>query len=178
MTLQAHWYVVHAYSGFENKVRETILEQAAKKGLEAEIEEILVPIEEYVEVKKGEKITLQRCYYPGYVLVKMQLSDQVWHMIKDIPKVAGFLGERGRPIPVPQSEVDKILRQVQEGVKTKGAGIVFEIGEKVRVCEGPFASFTGLVEEVEQERSRLKVSVSIFGRATPVELEYTQVEKV
>ncbi len=171
------WYVVHVYSGFETKVADSIREQAQKKGLEDAIGEILVPIEEVVEVKKGERVTSERKFFPGYVLVSMELTDEVWHLIKNTPKVTGFLGGRGRPSPVRQSEVDKILQQVKEGVDHPKHRVTFEIGETVRVCDGPFNSFSGLVEEVDEEKARLKVSVSIFGRATPVELEFTQVEK-
>ncbi len=172
------WYVVHVYSGFENKVAETIKEQAEKKKLADKIEEVLVPVEEVIEVKNGEKVALQRKFFPGYVLVKMELTDEAWHLIRDTPKVSDFLGSKGRPSPVSQAEVDRIVKQVKEGVDRPKATISFEIGESVRVCDGPFTSFTGLVEEVDEEKARLKVSVSIFGRATPVELEYTQVEKV
>ncbi len=172
------WYVVHVYSGFENKVAETIQEQAEKKKLTDKIEEVLVPVEEVVEVKNGEKVAVQRKFFPGYVLVKMELTDDAWHLIRDTPKVSGFLGGKGRPSPVSQAEVDRIIKQVKEGVERPKPSIAFEIGESVRVCDGPFTSFTGLVEEVDEEKARLKVSVSIFGRATPVELEYTQVEKV
>lgn len=172
------WYVVHVYSGFENKVAETIKEQAEKKKLADKFEEVLVPVEEVVEVKKGEKVAAQRKFFPGYVLVKMEMTDEAWHLIRDTPKVSGFLGGKGGPSPVSQAEVDRILKQVKEGVDRPKPLVSFEIGESVRVCDGPFTSFTGLVEEVDEEKARLKVSVSIFGRATPVELEYTQVEKV
>ncbi len=172
------WYVVHVYSGFENKVAEAIQEQAEKKGLAERLGEILVPTEEVVEIIKGEKVKSQRKFFPGYVLVQMDLSDAVWQLVRDTPKVTGFLGGKGRPSPVSQREVDRILQQVQEGVDRPKPTVAFEIGESVRVCDGPFTSFTGLVEEVDDEKARLKVSVSIFGRATPVELEYTQVEKV
>ncbi len=172
------WYVVHVYSGFENKVAETIKEQAEKKKLADKIEEVLVPVEEVVEVKKGEKIATQRKFFPGYILVKMEMTDAAWHLVRDTPKVSGFLGGKEGPSPVRQAEVDRIIKQVKEGVDRPKPTISFEIGESVRVCDGPFTSFTGLVEEVDEEKTRLKVSVSIFGRATPVELEYTQVEKV
>ena len=178
MMASMRWYVVHVYSGFENKVAETIKEQAEKKKLADKIEEVLVPVEEVIEVKNGEKVALQRKFFPGYVLVKMELTDEAWHLIRDTPKVSDFLGSKGRPSPVSQAEVDRIVKQVKEGVDRPKATISFEIGESVRVCDGPFTSFTGLVEEVDEEKARLKVSVSIFGRATPVELEYTQVEKV
>jgi len=174
----ARWYVIHVYSGFENKVRQSILEQAEQKGLTDKIEEVLVPTEEVVEVRRGAKVTSDRKFFPGYVLVKMDMSDDAWHLVKNAPKVTGFLGAHGRPSPVSQKEVDHILHQVQEGIERPKPSIVFEIGEQVRVCDGPFTSFNGLVEDVDEEKARLKVSVSIFGRATPVELEYAQVEKI
>jgi transcriptional antiterminator NusG len=175
--VKAHWYVVHILSGSEHRAAETIREQARKKGLEDQIEDILVPVEEVVEVKKGEKKTTERKFFPGYMLIKMILSDETWHLVKDAPKVSGFLGGKGRPTPVSQVEVDRIMRQVQEGAGRPKHTISFEIGEKVRVCDGPFSSFTGLVEEIDDEKARVKVSVSIFGRSTPVELEFSQVEK-
>ncbi|MEN8236618.1 MAG: transcription termination/antitermination protein NusG [Pseudomonadota bacterium] len=178
MSSSMRWYVVHVYSGFENKVAETIKEQAEKKRLSDKIEEVLVPVEEVVEVKKGEKVAVQRSFFPGYVLVKMEMTNEAWHLIRDTPKVSSFLGGKGGPIPVSQTEVDRIMKQVKEGVEQSKPAVSFEIGESVRVCDGPFTSFTGLVEEVDEEKARLKVSVSIFGRATPVELEYTQVEKI
>jgi len=172
-----HWYVVHVHSGTENKVAEAIREQAARKGLAEYIEDVLVPSEQVVEIKKGEKVTSDRKFFPGYILVKMEMADEAWHLVQNTPKVTGFLGNQGRPSPVSQREVDKIVQQLQEGVERPRNTMSFEIGEKVRVCDGPFNSFTGLVEEVDEEKSRLKVLVSIFGRATPVELEYSQVEK-
>ncbi len=173
-----HWYVVHVHSGTENKVAETIREQADRKGLSSFIEDILVPTEQVTEIKKGEKVTLDRKFFPGYILVKMEMSDDAWHLVTNTPKVTGFLGNQGRPSPVHQREVDKIVKQLQEGLERPRHTMQFEIGEKVRVCDGPFNTFSGLVEEVDEEKSRLKVLVSIFGRATPVELEFTQVEKV
>lgn len=173
-----YWYVVHVHSGFENKVADHIREQAAKKGLSEQITEILVPTEDVVEIKKGEKVKTTRKFFPGYVLVKMNLSDEAWHLVQNTPKVTGFLGGGSRPSPVSQREVDRIIKQLAEGVERAVSAASFEIGENVRVIEGPFSSFSGLVEEVDVERSRLKVSVSIFGRATPVDLEFAQVEKV
>ena len=172
-----HWYVIHVYSGFEKKVAESVREQADQKGMGALFEEVLVPVEEVVEMRRGAKIQAERKFFPGYVLVKMEMTDDTWHLVKNTPKVTGFLGGVARPSPVPQREVDRILQQVQEGIERPKPSVTFEIGEQVRVSDGPFTSFTGYVEEVDEERARLKVAVSIFGRATPVELEYSQVEK-
>jgi transcriptional antiterminator NusG len=172
------WYVVHVYSGFEKKVAEAIREQARQKGMDELFEEILVPTEEVVEMRRGQKINAERKFFPGYVLIKMELIDESWHLVKDAPKVTGFLGPRGRPSPISESEAQRILNQVKEGVERPKPSVVFEIGEQVRVSDGPFNSFNGMVEEVDEERARLKVAVSIFGRSTPVELEYTQVEKL
>ncbi len=172
------WYVLHVYSGFENKVAETIKDKARKKGLEDKVEDIMVPKEEVVEVKRGQKVNTERKVFPGYVLAKIDMSDDVWHMIKDTPKVTGFLGASNKPAPISEKEAARLLQQLQEGVERPRSSITFDIGEEVKVSEGPFASFNGTVEEVDEEKGRLKVSVSIFGRATPVELEYGQVEKI
>ena len=172
------WYVLHVYSGFENKVAEGIREKAAKQGLEEFIDEILVPTEEVVEVKRGQRVNTERKFFPGYVLAKLEMNDNVWHLIKDTPKVSGFLGAGGnRPVAISEREAMRILKQVQEGVDNPRSSVVYDIGEEVKVCDGPFASFAGIVEEIDEEKSKLKVSVSIFGRATPVELDFAQVEK-
>ncbi len=172
------WYIIHAYSNFEKKVAEAIKEQAALKGLEDQFEEVLVPLEEVVEMRRGRKVKSERKFFPGYVLVKMEMTDQAYHLVKDTPKVSGFLGTDKKPLPITEDEALRILHQVQEGVDRPKPSITFDIGEQVRVADGPFASFNGVVEEVDEERARLKVAVSIFGRATPVDLEYGQVEKV
>jgi transcriptional antiterminator NusG len=172
------WYIVHAYSNFERKVAESIKERAVSAGLSEKFEEVLVPMEEVVEMRRGRKVTSERKFFPGYVLVKMELSDETYHLIKNTPKVTGFLGTDNKPIPISEEEAGRILQQVQEGVERPKPSVTFEIGEQVRVADGPFASFNGLVEEVDEERARLKVAVSIFGRPTPVELEYGQVEKL
>ena len=172
------WYIVHAYSNFERKVAESIKERAVAAGLSDMFEEVLVPMEEVVEMRRGRKVSSERKFFPGYVLVKMELNDQTYHLIKSTPKVTGFLGTENKPIPITEEEAGRILQQVQEGVERPKPSVTFEIGEQVRVADGPFASFNGLVEEVDEERARLKVAVSIFGRATPVELEYAQVEKL
>lgn len=172
------WYIVHAYSNFERKVAESIKERAAAAGLADMFEEVLVPMEEVVEMRRGRKVSSERKFFPGYVLVKMEMNDQTYHLIKATPKVTGFLGTENKPIPITEEEAGRILQQVQEGVERPKPSVTFEIGEQVRVADGPFASFNGLVEEVDEERARLKVAVSIFGRATPVELEYAQVEKL
>jgi transcription termination/antitermination protein NusG len=172
------WYIVHAYSNFEKKVADAIRERAATAGLEECFEDIVVPMEEVVEVRRGRKVATERKFFPGYVLVKMDMNDRAFLLIKNTPKVTGFLGADNKPQPISEIEAQRILNQVKEGVDRPKPSISFEIGEQVRVADGPFASFNGHVEEVDEERARLKVAVSIFGRATPVELEFGQVEKV
>ena len=172
------WYIVHAYSNFENKVAESIREQAKQRGLEDLFEQILVPKEKVTEVRRGRKVDTERKFFPGYVLAKMELTDEAYHLIKNTPKVTGFLGTDKKPMPISDAEADRILHQVQEGIDRPKPSVSFEVGEQVRVSDGPFASFNGTVEEVDEGRSRVKVAVSIFGRATPVEQEFTQVEKV
>jgi transcriptional antiterminator NusG len=172
------WYVVHVYSGFEKKIASAIKEQAAQKGLADHFDEVLVPAEEVVEVRRGQKVNSERKFFPGYVLVKMELTDDAWHLVKNTPKVTGFLGTKTRPSPITEAEAERIMKQTQEGVEHPRPSVIFEIGEQVRVADGPFTSFNGTVEEIDEEKGRVKVSVSIFGRSTPVELEYGQVEKV
>jgi transcription termination/antitermination protein NusG len=176
--MSKRWYIVQAYSNFENKVAESIREQAKQRHLDHLFAEVIVPKEKVVEVRRGRKVDAERKFFPGYVLVKMDLSDEAYHLIKNTPKVTGFLGTDNKPMPISDAEAARILQQVQEGIERPKASITFEIGEQVRVSDGPFASFNGTVEEVDDARSRVKVAVSIFGRPTPVELEFTQVEKL
>ena len=171
------WYIIHAYSNFENKVADSIRDQAKQRGLAEHFDEILVPKEKVTEVRRGRKVEAERKFFPGYVLAKCELTDEVFHLIKNTPKVTGFLGADNKPMPISEAEASRILHQVQEGIERPKPSVSFEVGEQVRVSDGPFASFNGIVEEVDDARSRLKVAVSIFGRATPVELEFAQVEK-
>lgn len=173
-----NWYVVHAYSGFEKKVAASIKEQAESKGMEDMFEEVLVPTEEVVEMRRGSKVSSERKFFPGYVLVRMDMNQDTYHLVKNTPKVTGFLGAGNKPAPISQAEAERIIHQVREGVDRPKPSVTFDIGEEVRVNDGPFQSFNGTVEDVDEERARLKVSVSIFGRSTPVELEYGQVEKL
>jgi transcription termination/antitermination protein NusG len=172
------WYIVHTYSNFEKKVMEDIKKQVIQKKLDELFEQVIVPTEEVVEIRRGRKFKTERRFFPGYVLVKVDLTDEAFHLIKNTPKVTGFLGSGLKPVPISDIEASRILNQVAEGVEKPKTTIHFEVGEQVRVADGPFASFNGQVEEVDEERSRLKVAVSIFGRPTPVELEYGQVEKM
>ncbi|MEG3620311.1 transcription termination/antitermination protein NusG [Magnetovibrio sp. PR-2] len=176
--MAARWYVLHVYSGFEKKVSASIMEQAKQAGMDDKILQVLVPSEEVVEVRRGTKVSSERKFFPGYILIEMELTDEAWHLVQNTPKVSGFLGSKDRPTPISEAEAKRILNQVEEGVDRPKMAVIFEIGENVRVIDGPFASFNGLVEDVDEERSRVKVAVSIFGRSTPVELEYSQVEKV
>ncbi|MBP0441487.1 transcription termination/antitermination protein NusG [Tianweitania sediminis] len=175
--MTARWYIVHAYSNFEKKVAEDIENKAKQKGLSDQIEQIVVPTEKVTEVRRGRKVDAERKFFPGYVLVRANLSDAVFSLIKNTPKVTGFLGD-SKPVPITDKEADRIMHQVQEGVERPKPSVTFEFGEQVRVSDGPFASFNGFVQEVDEERARLKVEVSIFGRAVPVDLEFGQVEKV
>lgn len=175
---EARWYIINAYSGFEKKVADSIRDQAVQNEMEDLIEEVLVPTEEVTEVRRGQRVVSERKFFPGYILVKMQMTDESYHLVKNVPKVSGFLGSGSKPLPVPEREAKRLLQQMQDGIDRPKPTVLFEVGEQVRVADGPFASFNGLVEEVDEEKARLKVSVSIFGRATPVELEYSQVEKL
>ena len=172
-----NWYIVQTFSGFEHKVAETLKETIKAKELNEKINEVLVPIHEVTEVKRGKRVQRKKKYFPSYVLVKMEMNKELYHMIKNIQRVTGFLGSTGNPVPVPKKEIDKIMGGIKEGSLVPEPSLSFDVGEQVKVCEGPFASFSGLVEEVDEERAKLKVSVSIFGRPTPIELEYNQVEK-
>ena len=176
--MAAKWYIVHAYSNFEKKVAEAIRAESVLQGLEDKFEEVLVPTEEVVEVRRGRKINAERKYFPGYVLVKMDMTDEAYHLVKDTPRVTGFLGSGRRPTPVPEGEVRRIMGQMEEDAERPRPTVTYEVGETVRVIDGHFQSFNGLVEEVDDEKGVLKVAINIFGRATPVELEYAQVEKI
>ena len=174
-----NWYILQVYSGNEKKIEKELLVQVEKKGLRSNIEKILIPSEEVIEMKKGKKVSSVRKFFPGYMLIQMIMDDEIWHIVRNLPKVYGFLGgKKGEPIPVSQNEIDSILNQMKDGLEKPKPSVSFEIGEQVRVSDGPFSSFNGMVEEVDEEKARLKVSVSIFGRSTPVNLEYSQVEKI
>jgi transcriptional antiterminator NusG len=172
------WYVLHVYSGFEKKISQQIKEQAELKGLADAIGEIIVPTEEVTEVRRAQKVNTERKFFPGYVLIHMDMSDDAWHLVKDVPKVTGFLGNKHKPSPITDAEAERIMKRQQEGTETRRPAVIFEIGEQVRVADGPFTSFNGVVEEVDEDKARVKVMVSIFGRPTPVDLEYAQVEKL
>jgi transcription termination/antitermination protein NusG len=172
------WYVVHVYSGMEKSVMRGLTDRIERGGMQEQFGRILVPTEEVVEVKNGSKSVSERRFFPGYVLVEMEMTDETWHLVKNTPKVTGFLGSKTKPSPISEAEAERIMKQTQEGVERPRPAVLFEVGEQVRVADGPFTSFNGTVEEVDEEKARLKVSVSIFGRSTPVELEYGQVEKV
>ena len=174
---KSRWYVLHAYSGYEKKVADSILEQANKMGVAEFIEEVSVPTQNIVEVKRGVRINLERKIFPGYILIKMQLNEDTWHIIKTTPKLSGFLGSKGTPIPISNAEAQRISQQVIDGVEKTRPAVMYDVGEQVKVIDGPFASFNGEIEKIDEDKSRLRVAVSIFGRSTPVDLEYSQVEK-
>ena len=172
-----NWYIVQSHSSFENKVAQEIKEEATKAKLSDKIDEIIVPTHDITEVKRGKRVQRKKKYFPGYILLKSEMDDTIYHMIKNLKKVSGFLGTKGTPIPVSEKEIEKILGQIKDGVVQPKSGVEYNVGEKVQVIDGPFASFSGLVEDIDEDKLRLKVSVSIFGRPTPVDLEYSQVEK-
>jgi transcriptional antiterminator NusG len=172
------WYIIHTYSGFEQKVKTAIMERAKARGLDHLIEEVLVPTETVEEMVKGERRLSSRKFYPGYVMVRMELTDESWHLVKDTPKVTGFIGSKDEPVAIPEEDAAKIIAQMQEGVLRPKPKIKFDTGDKVQVTEGPFANFTGVVDEVRPDRGRVRVMISVFGRPTPVELEFTQLEKI
>ena len=172
-----NWYIVQSHSSFENKVAQEIKEEATKANLADKIEEIIVPTHDITEVKRGKRVQRKKKYFPGYVLLKSEMNNTIYHMIKNLKKVSGFLGTKGTPMPVSEKEIEKILGQIKDGVAQPKSGVEYNVGEKVQVIDGPFASFSGLVEDIDEDKLRLKVSVSIFGRPTPVDLEYSQVEK-
>ncbi len=175
---ESRWYVLHAYSGYEKKVADSIIDQAKKLGVAEHIEEVSVPTQNIVEVKRGVRINSERKIFPGYILIKMNLNDDTWHIIKNTPKLSGFLGNKGKPIPISNAEAKRITQEVIDGVEKSRPAVMYDVGEEVKVIDGPFASFNGEIEQIDEDKARLRVAVSIFGRSTPVELEYSQVEKV
>jgi transcriptional antiterminator NusG len=175
--VESKWYILHTMSGHENRVAKIIMEQAQKKNLDYAFQEIVIPTENVIEIKKGQKVNAQKKFLPGYILVKMIMNDDSWHLVKAIPKAGGFLGNNGKPSPISAAEAERILKQVQDGEQVVSQIVNFEIGESVKVVDGPFDSFIGVVMEIDHDKNRLKVSVSIFGRATPVDLDFNQVEK-
>ena len=176
--IKCRWYVLHAYSGYEKKVADSIMDQASKLGISDHIEEVSVPTQNIVEVKRGVRVNTERKIFPGYILIKMSLNDDTWHIIKNTPKLSGFLGNKGKPVPISNSEAKRISDQVIDGVERARPAVMYDVGEQVKVIDGPFASFNGEIETIDEEKARLRVAVSIFGRSTPVDLEYSQVEKV
>ena len=172
------WYVVNVYSGFEQRVLESIYEQAERNKLRSMFGEILIPSEEVIEIKKGEKVKKERQFFPGYILVQMELTDETWHLVRSVPKVSGFLGSRGKPTAISNAEVERIIKKVEDSANVSKTAIEYEVGDAVTVCDGPFATFQGVIEEVDKEKERVKVSVSIFGRPTNVDLGFSQIEKI
>lgn len=171
------WYVVNVYSGSEKRVRDLVYEKAKRDGLDTMFGQILVPSEEIVEIKRGEKVKSERKFFPGYILVQMDLTDETWHLVRSIPKVSGFLGAKGKPVPMPSNEIDRIVKKVEDSANLSQQAVVYEVGDAVTVCDGPFATFQGVVEEVDLEKERVKVSVSIFGRPTNMDLAFSQIDK-